>query len=634
MDSVVGILSPAKHETNILTLAQKMAQVLTDEKTDRNSGFLWSEGHFALVSQPGEVEDSVAIWLNQETLFYFNGYAYLNGRRDAIIYGLPLTAITDTARAVVDNYHRSGVKAFGNLSGSFLLLFYNVARKELVIVSDRFASRPLFFCEGNGRLIFASDIRALLQNPDTARRLDMRSIVEFLRFTMVLGDRTLYMDIKCLQPATALIVSNDGKRYEPYWTMEFHESWDQPDRYYIEHLAHSFQETLNKTIPGDEGVGLMLSGGLDSRMIAASLWSSGRRVTAVSFGGFENDEVRLARRVARVCGFRFAFLKREPEYYFGIFPEAVRISNGLYVFFHAHMLGVHDQVRAQGLHTLIHGWGLDVLFSGSYLPKRAVHHLPGRHFLLIWPRPLRTQEEVADSFYGKLALPMDDLAAKLVAEPYRKMWREYPKQIILDIARVAAQHAQDPYNQHDFMMLSNFTKFRSFLYPLSVRWGVRERCPLFSNDIIDLFLEMPPRLRVCSRAYGKALALLNGALARMPYSRTGASVLYPEMIQTISYALQPALHSLRLKWRRVMGQHKQYPAETFDSYPNVQVLVRTGKFRTFVQEGLLADRLCALGIVDASVVEQMIERHLRGEANYGDYLTALMTLNLWLREWA
>lgn len=595
---------------------------------------LGNDDQFALaaLSSSQAQSDWSAIYPDRDLFFYLSGYIHI-GRR-TIFADAAKDLIIEVSQKIFESLVKHGMERFHELSGSYLMLFYKLKSRTLYVVTDRLASRPLFYARKEGKLFIASDLQALLQIHDVDPRLDLCSVTEYLRFGTVFENRTLYADIKSVPSASILTAQRDGVYLERYWSMTYNESWQKPDQYYIEALVEAFKSSIGRLADSFEKSALLLSGGLDSRMIAAAIHASGAQVKVISFGGFENDEVKLARRVAKACDFPFSFLKRVPDYYRMVFPETAHIGNGMFPFYHAHMLGLHDQIQAQGINTLLHGWGLDVLFSATFLPKQSVHHMMDRSFNLIWPRVLDDRRSVGDGLYSKLALPSDDLIEKLPGNLLKDMWRCWPREVIFKLVDNARHHAGDYYNQYEWMLLHDISRFRSFLYPLSMRWRCRERCPLYDSQIIDVYLSMPPQLRFCSRAYGRALEQLSKPLARIPYSRTGVSVRSPEIVQTCAYFLLPATQAARSKGRVILGRHRQYPEEGFDSYPKIGVLLRQESFRIIFRENLSTGILGDLGLVEEDVLRQMLDDHFQGRANYGEMLAGLLSLARWLTQWS
>lgn len=584
----------------------------------------------ALPAESQKPDDCLWLWIENGLFFYLDGYFRLDRQGPTIGWDCSQEVIKDAASRIYACIQDMDYQQMERLSGSFLLLFISLCDSRLTVITDRMASRRVFHCSTKDREVIADDIRNVLSFPNVSRDLDARSVVEFLRFNMVLEERTLYDGISTVPPATVLTIRREGVTSERYWALAYPESSERPDDYYVDRIVWAFQESVAAMFNDPDGVGLMLSAGLDSRAIAATLLSQDELVTAVTFGGYENEEVLLAKKIAGRAGFPFSFLRRNPNYYSDIFPDAVHISNGLYSFYHAHMVGVLDQVASHHLHTLIHGWGLDVPFSGSYLPKRQRGYLPQRTFRSIWPETLESSEEVVARFYDNLALPLDELSAQLVGRKIRDLWQSWPREVVRHLGSQAKRHASDYYNQYDYIMLHNFTKFRSYLYPLSVRRGVRERCPLYHNEVLEVALELPPRLRFCSRAYAKAIHRMAPSIARFPYNRIGVSILLPEPIQELSQFLLPTVRRMRQQVSRYRNRHTEYPYEAHHSYPDIKTLMRQPMMRSQLAGALSEGPLYDLQLVNKSTVTDLMAAHMDGSGDYGEYLCALMTLNHWL----
>jgi asparagine synthase (glutamine-hydrolysing) len=539
------------------------------------------------------------------------------------------------ARYLVKAYERRGVQAFEELSGSFLLVVYQVAEQRLLVVTDRLCSRPVYYHRNEHETLFATDIRLILAYPDTPRDLDIRSIVEFLRFTMILGDRTLYEQIHCMPPASVMVLSPKGFSIDSYWTMAFRYADVGSERTLSLELAQALRRAVGRIVGDTDGVALMLSGGIDSRAIAAALASSDKKVLAISFGEFKNDEVKLAEKVASKLDWTHTLLQREPGYYTQILQDAVQISNGLYSFYHAHYFGLHDALHSNAISTTLEGWGLDLLFSGTYLPKRLIR-LPGRKgFKVLSLAPFSpSTEDIVEHILASLGLTADRLVARLMSPDLGPMWRDWPRQVVSDTVRSLAARASNPYDRCDLFATERFWKFRSYLFPLSLRHGLKQRNPMFDNDVIDLFLSIPPELRFNGRVYRRALEHLNPDLCHIPYSRTGAPLTYPPPLENVFWVCLPFAHACRLRLRKWLSRFPKYPTARFDSYPDPDDLIVKTELRNQSVHWLFHGKYLELGILESNTVRKILDRHLTGQANYGWHLLALLSLAVWLEEWS
>lgn len=625
-------------------LVCSMIEPLVGEGPDIEQGYLMSNEHAAVACAVSRrAQDCLSMELDGGTMAYLLGHVNLPPSGESASF----LSKTDSTRRVIQQaylgYQEDGATSFRNLSGSFLLLFYEEASHRFIIVSDRMASRPFFYSQHDRGTSFATDMRAVLTDPGVSRKLDIPAIAEFLRFTMIFEDRTIYQNIRSLLPSTVLVITPNSMTFETFWRMRF-KSPTQDEGYYVETLAEVFQRATGRLVPeGHAGLGLLLSGGLDSRMTATGLRRYGKPFTAITFGDLEkeNDELTIARQVATSMNVPHIFIQRDPEYYTQIASRAVDISGCLYSMFHAHMLGLHDQLRVDGIETLMTGWAIDVPLSGAYLPKRRIRYGPGRLAEIPSLRPLRDVDEVVDSWMDasawphNLALPSDEITEQLMSKPYEETWREWPRRVLTSIGQqVAERAAGDLHNVHNLIQLDNFSKFRSFLLTLSCRFGCRERCALFEADLLGIFLQMSPHMRFNSTVYRKALALADPQIASLPEYKTGVSPRAPDISWNLAITLMPFIRQGKLRLRRALGKHRKYPAVEFHSYSNPQILLRKTRLRTTGESVLLAGNWLDLGLVRPATVRRMLDLHLQERARYGEHLGALMTLGLWLEKWA
>jgi hypothetical protein len=647
MDSLAVRFSPGGPVRPVFNLVDPLSSSRNDRSDMRSEAF-WDDDVLSIrawshvpedntIFNTGSDEDPdieiIPDWSllhpDPHTLVYIDGYVQLDGsildlnapHRPDVVNLQKLASLLRCPPGTLSSW----------LSGSFLILIYYLEERKLVIVTDRLGSRMLFYTQVGERYYFSTELRHLLQISNVGRSLDLCSVAEFLRFSMILGDRTLYSQVKTLPPSSVLIVQAGRWELHTYWQPVFTERDGPPVSQSGQALTAAFKGALDRLSLDPGRTALMLSGGLDSRLIAAAITASGRDVRALSFGGFENREVQLARRVARACRLPFSFLKRPPDYYFHTLDLATALSQCLYTFHHAHFAGLHPHVHALGVDTLLHGWGLDLLFSASYLPRRTVHPLPGRSFRLIWPRELNGPEDLIASLLSKFSLPVDPLTAKLPSPGFREIWTAWPRQVIQDWVGRSRHFAGHPYNRHDWVILRHLSRFRSYLFPLSVRLGCRERNLLYDSCILDLYLRLPPHQRVCSRAYVRALAGLHKPLTAIPYSRTGVAVHAPEALQSLSCFLLPARQAIALRWRHHTRRYLDYPEERFDSYPDSDSLFRNTRLGIFAGKIFSAGALSDLGLLDHKVLIDMLRLHLAGRRDYADHLAVFLSLELWFR---
>jgi asparagine synthase (glutamine-hydrolysing) len=241
--------------------------------------------------QPLANEDGT-VWIT------FNGeiYNHLELRSRLQGKGHVFRSRSDT-EAIVHAYEEYGLDFARHLTGMFALAIWDGPRRRLVLARDRLGLKPLYYSLANGRLRFASEIKALLVDPTLPRELHRQGLLELLGYEFVPAPATLFAGIHKLLPGCLLTVEADGRsRLSRYWSLERREAAASEEAL-IELLERSCAEHTMSDVP----LGAFLSGGIDSstivsflsRTVAAGLDTFALGYREASFSEFEH-----ARRVA------------------------------------------------------------------------------------------------------------------------------------------------------------------------------------------------------------------------------------------------------------------------------------------------------------------------------------------------
>ncbi len=273
MSGIVGICS--EHALDLAYVNRLIADMgkeityASDDLTDR-----WNDSHLAIArvhhgivnpeTQPVFNEDgSLCIVMDGEV------FDYDLEKRSLIERGHHFRLPGNDVEYGLHLYEEYGPEAFAKLNGSFLLALYDRTTHELLLVNDRFSSHPLFYyCDGE-RLIFGTQLRPLLQFPPLPRRLYLQAVFEFFAFQCVLGDRTFYEDVKILPSASIVRFRNGMLSSGRYWRMRYTDE-ARSEEHYVKVLADAFQKAVARRTAGNHRLGILLSGGLDSRGVLAA----------------------------------------------------------------------------------------------------------------------------------------------------------------------------------------------------------------------------------------------------------------------------------------------------------------------------------------------------------------------------
>ena len=239
---------------------------------------------------------------NGETLV-FNGeiYNYPALRRALEERGVAFGTDCDT-EIIVRLYELYGERCVDHLNGMFAFAVWDPARERLFFARDRVGEKPLYWTQTDGRLLFASEIKALLAHPLVEPAVEADAIPEYLTNLVTSSPRTLYKGIYKLGPGEFGICDDRGVRIQRYWDI-FHPRVSS--EYSFGEAAATVRQLLDRSVHdrlmSDVPVGVLLSGGLDSTTLVALLRERAKGVATFSVGFRDHpqlDERAEAKRVA------------------------------------------------------------------------------------------------------------------------------------------------------------------------------------------------------------------------------------------------------------------------------------------------------------------------------------------------
>lgn len=208
---------------------------------------------------------------------------------------------TEVALAVLTRHGSEGV---AELDGMFAMAYYNLASGELLLARDRVGQKPLWIATLEDRIVFASELKAILEHPGVSKDVDPESILYYLTMGTIPGPRSIYKSVQKLPPASVLHVRDGRVRQEVYWSPPTGAGQNPSTQ---EQIKEQLRRSVSGHMLSDVPMGALLSGGLDSAVIVATMCEltgdpSQVRTFSAGFEDRDYDERRDARRVAAHLG--------------------------------------------------------------------------------------------------------------------------------------------------------------------------------------------------------------------------------------------------------------------------------------------------------------------------------------------
>jgi asparagine synthase (glutamine-hydrolysing) len=522
---------------------------------------------------------------------------------------------------LVHLYEDEGPEFLKRLNGMFALAIWDARRQQVLLARDRLGKKPLAYRHEPGRLLWASELKAILQVPGVMREIDPQALDEYLTYQYVPHPRTIFRGIAKLPPGHYALWRDGRLDVQPYWQPDFNLQDDRPAEEYARELRELLTSSVEMRLQSEVPLGAFLSGGIDSTIIVglmSQLSAEPVRTFSIGFPVAEFDETHYAREAAQ----RFGTIHEE----FQVRPDAMEVLPRLvwnydepFADSSAVPTWYVSQLTRRHVTVALTGDGGDELFAGY--PR----------YLAVW---------LAEGFDR-----LPGILRRLLAGGY---WQHVPsgtrqKSLVRQWKRFAEMLGQPPARRYlEWIAIFGQVR-RAALYsdqftaslpaddPLDFLAAALARCdrrdPVTAFSLADLVTYLPcdlmTKVDIASMAHGLE--------CRQPFLDYRVVELAARMPR-------------RLKFR--MGRGKRILREVFgDLLPqSIERRPKMGfgvpldhwfrnELKDFAREVLLDPKTLLRGYFRPEAVLQLLDEHQQSRFNHGYRLWSLLILELWQREW-
>ena len=608
-------------------LAEAMAARLTHRGPDETGNFLSPDGRCAIgfrrlaVIDPAGSHQPMAS-ADGRAVVAFNGeiYNFRALREELARQGVAFRSQGDT-EVLPELYLRLGPDMLEALEGMFAFVIYDIPARRLFLARDRLGQKPLWYALLKDRIVFASEAKALLVHPQVADQVDPQAVGFYLTLGYVPAPRSIWGGVRKLPPACWMMLDGPGPtKPRRYWDLPTHQRPLSPAEA-TGSVRQALQQAVTKRMVADVPLGVLLSGGVDSSIVAALMCQSagaggGVKTFTAGFADRRFDERRHAAAVARHLRTDHSELLISPSDY--RLPELLDELVDQYdePFADSSALPTCLICRAARRHVKVAltGDGGDEAFGGydRYRAMRLGETLgPGRYLavkLAAWAvRPVAPQDErhplrrfvrFAEGLddvpamqylrYRRLfsaadlaALLEDDFAQAVDVESAQQWFCElYEQGEFEDELAYAQQHDLRTYLPDDLLVKADIASMASSL---------ELRSPMLDHEVIALGLALPVRYK------------LRGTRGKAVLRDAFGDLLPPEVFARPKRGFGAPID----KWLK-------------------------GPLHPLLQETLLDGPLVERGWMKRPALEALMREHLSGRADHRHRLWALLWLGRWL----
>jgi asparagine synthase (glutamine-hydrolysing) len=515
-------------------------------------------------------------------------------------------------------YEAYGEDFAARLNGLFAIAIWDGVEQKMLVVNDRLSNQPIYYALTGSGLLFASGVRALLVDPALSRQTDRLAIAQFMVFDHVLDDRTFLAGARLLPQASVLtyrlgVEAGEALRIHPYWTLKYAETYPlRSEADYVDELKHLIQQAVARQAGSGMPLGILLSGGLDSRVILGELAAIIPRdhLHTFTWGIPGCDDCRAAGELARVSRTQHHFFELKPDWLLQFAEEAVRITDGLGNVTNLHALAAAKEesqlasvVYKGFMGDAMMGYALMKRFWGDYDEEtwfKAHLQTHTEHGVIAFQA-----EEQEQLFSAELQNEIGDG----VFESYRAGMKRAGSH------QLAVQRLYFDMTQRVPRMTLNGVEVMRSYAPV--------RLPFCDNDLYEFTTRVPPGYLFERRLSARAFVEAHPALAKVPIAGDGLPMM------ACTREIQARLWKLA-QWHLRNHGLSRLAGPYARPYKDYNLWFRT-LLRPWVEGTLLSPAALERGYFNPDYLRKLVSEHMAG-ANHAVRLGALLSVELWHRQ--
>jgi asparagine synthase (glutamine-hydrolysing) len=629
MCGIAGIVSVDGLDEHASAQAVRMREVIAHRGPDEAG--LHADTHAVLAhrrlsivdlssgQQPLSNEDG-SVWV------VFNGeiYNHADIRRELESHGHVYRTQSDT-ETIVHAYEQWGDDCMLRFRGMFAFAVWDAPRRRLLLVRDRLGIKPLYWTRVGDRLLFGSEIKAILASELVEPAANRALIPELLSTRYISGDRTLFNNIHKLMPGCCLTFESGRVATRQYWNVPMRnadaaQTTASPHDDVVGHFRTLLEESVRLRLMSDVPLGLFLSGGIDSGAIAALMAKMIDRplqTFSVAFKERAFNEIAYAQEVARAIGAKSHQIVIDDHDFFDALPtllwhedEPIAHPSSVPLYFVSKLAREHVTV-------VLTGEGSDELLAGyGKYPRIAWNWRAGTVYERMVPSALRST--VASTVLPRLPrsvaryarrsfLAMDRTPEAMFFDNFASITLAEQQTLLAPALRAGATDTgaygdsvarfREPGAGSTLLDRLLYADIKTYLVELlmkqdqmSMAASIESRVPFLDHILVEFAATLPDTWK------------LSGLTTKRVLRESMKGVLPPSILN-----------------RPKMGFPVPFADWTRNGWNGV------------VRDVLLDRRSRERGLIDPQAVDRLLRDHAEGRTSGGDRLWSLFNLELWHR---
>ena len=522
---------------------------------------------------------------------------------------------------IVHAYEQWGDECVQHFRGMFAFAIWDGAARRLLLARDRLGVKPLYWAMAGDRLLFASEIKAILKSGLVAATPNVRVLSEVLATRGTAGEETMFEGVYKLLPGHRLVFEDGRVRIEKYWDLPLDGPDPELERMHdgalIDRFRSLLQESVRLRLMSDVPLGMFLSGGIDSSAIAALMAREIDRPVdtfSVAFADRRFSELEYARAVARAIGANAHEIVIDDHDFFAALPRLVWHEDEPIA--HPSSVPLHfvSVLARQHVVVVLTGEGSDELLAGyGKYPRAVINWRAGTVYERLVPAAVRA------SVAGSLVPRLPGRAGRYARRSFLAMPRNASAMFLDNFAGMPVRQQRELLSATALAGGDAYSSSLAYFNEVNGRSGLLGR--LLHTDIKTYLVELLMKQDQMSMS-----ASIESRVPFLDHVLVEFAARLPDRLKlrgfTTKRILREALRGLLpedILTRPKMGFPVPFGEWTRDRWQPV------------VRDVLLDRRTRERGLINPAAVEQLLAAHRDGATAGGDAIWALVNLELWYR---
>jgi asparagine synthase (glutamine-hydrolysing) len=389
------------------------------------------------------------------------------------------SCINDT-RFIVELYKKLGCDSFKYINGLFSVIILDKTADEVIVANDKYGYFPLFFGVNSERITVASEAKTVLKGLAQIPELDEDAVPEFFAFSFLLGDKTFFKKVKKIPPANLIVYkrAKDEFNFSQYWDFSL-KSFDSsiPLVDYLKKFNNLMKQSIERRVKDCDKVGVFLSGGLDSRVIAAFASELTIPIVTYTFGVEGCEEKKIAAQVAESLGLENIFFDIPSTAISDYARSIVYAGDGMIRIRDSHFISLLERIQGQVDSVLLGTFGGD-------LTCRPEGRLPDK--MLKFTEKRQVIDFLFDYYTNVVSnvLPLQKHDKVFKESFFSKINNKTKERFIETFGKIPFEKATDI---GDYWEYRNREPRYIFHASQHVNWFLDTRHPYMDNDLVEFF---------------------------------------------------------------------------------------------------------------------------------------------------